>query len=102
MSEINYLKNSKKFWENHRQSKENRNKIMKNLSFSEKADITEMLQTDYELLQDAREQFGLGEVSSSETKVSSERTFSQADFNNALNKGFTFTQDLQLTKNHKK
>lgn len=95
MNEANYLKDSEKFWETHRQAKEKRNKKLASLSFSEKTDITERLQMDYEILQNAKEQFGLGKVANSETDISVEHIFTQADFDNALNKVFPFTQELQ-------
>ncbi len=95
MSEVNYLKDSEKFWGTHRKAREVRNKKLASLSFSEKTDITERLQMDYEILQNTHEQFGLGEVSNSETEISVEHTFTQADFDNALNKIFPFTQELQ-------
>ncbi len=95
MSEVNYPKDSEKFWETHRKAKEARNRKLASLSFSEKADMVERLQMDYEILQEAKEQFGLGDVSNSVTEISIEHTFTRADFDNALNKVFPFTRELQ-------
>ena len=102
MSEVNYLKNSEKFWETHKKAREARNRKLASLSFSEKADITERLQMDYEILQDSKEKFGLGEVSNSVTEISIEHTFTQADFDNALNKVFPFTKELQADQESSK
>ncbi len=53
-----------KFWESHQRSKEAHNKKVASLPFSEKVEMTERLQADCELLEEARErdQFGLGQI----------------------------------------
>ncbi len=80
MNEVNYLKDPAMYWEVHRKAKETRNKKLASLSFSEKVDITERLQMDYEILQDAKKQFGLGRVPDSATEMSTKHTFAQIDF----------------------
>ncbi|MBA7651608.1 hypothetical protein ES703_59427 [subsurface metagenome] len=89
-----YLKDSKKFWENREKAREARDKDLARLTFSEKAGITEKLQTDYKTLQNAKEepkQFGLGEIPpDAMNELSLEQSFTQEDFDEALDKAFPF------------
>jgi len=93
-----YLKDSKKFWETRKKAREEREKRLARLPFSEKAAIVEKLQIDYEALRNTRknpEQFGLGELPDATNELSIEYPFTQVDFEEALNKVFSFTQELQ-------
>lgn len=103
---IFYLKDSKKFWEKHKKAREALEKRTANLPFSKKVVITEKLQADYEVLQRAREarnQFGLGEIPpDAVNELSIEQTFTQKYFEEALNKVFLFTQELQADQESSK
>lgn len=99
MNNIYYLKDSKKFWETRKRAREAKDKKLASLPFSEKATMTERIQADYEVLQNAKEeskQFGLGELPpDAMNELSIEQPFTQRDFENALDKVFPFTRELQ-------
>ncbi len=99
MSKEYYQKDLKKFWENREKARGKRDKDLARLTFSEKAAITEKLKIDYEVLQKAKEKprlFGLGEMPpDAVNEISLEQSFTQEDFNEALDKVFPFTQAFQ-------
>jgi len=93
-----YLKDSKKFWETHKNAREAKDQRLAKLSFSEKVDMAEKIQADYEVLQNVRwetRQFGLGDIPNATNELSIESPFTQADFEEALNKVFPFSRELQ-------
>lgn len=95
---IYYLKGSRKFWETHERARKAKDKKLARLPFSEKAAIAEKIQADYEVLRNARDeskQFGLGDIPDATNELSIESPFAQSDFEEALNKVFPFTQELQ-------
>ena len=99
MNNTYYLKDSENFWGNREKAREARDKRLARLPFSEKVAITEKLQIDYQVLRNAKgepKQFGLGEISpDAMNELSIEQPFTQEDFEEALNKVFPFTQELQ-------
>lgn len=96
MDNIYYLKDSKEFWETHEEARKARDKRLAGLPFSKKAAISAKLQVDYEVMRNAREEFGLGEIPpDAMNDLSIEQPFTQEDFKTALNKIFPFTQELQ-------
>lgn len=99
-----YLKDSKEFWEVRKKAREANDKRLARLPFSEKVAMTEKLQADYELLRNAREtnQFGLGDIPEAMNELSIELPFTQADSDEALNKVFPFTQELQADQESQK
>ena len=99
MDNVFSQQDSKRFWEKHNKGRQARDKQLAGLPFSEKVAMTEKLQADYEVLRNSKEdsgQFGLGEMSpDAMNELSIERRFTQGDFDEALNKVFPFTQELQ-------
>ena len=89
--EVNYLKDSKKFWGTYKKARGERDKKLAELPFSEKAAMTEKIQADYEVLRNAQgesKQFGLGEISpDAMNELSIKQPFTQKDFENALDIG---------------
>ena len=93
-----YLKDSKKFWETHKKARQVKDKKIARLPFSEKAAMAEKIQADYEVLRNAKDeskQFGLGDIPDATNELSTELPFTPSDFEEALNKVFPFTQELQ-------
>ena len=100
-----YLKDSKKFWENYDKAREERDKKIARLPFSEKAAMAEKIQADYEVLRNAKDeskQFGLGDIHDATNELSIELPSSPSDFEEALNKVFPFTQELQADRESSK
>lgn len=106
MDNIYYLNDSKKFWENREKAREERDKRLARLTFSEKVAITEKLQKDEEALRFAKQepkQFGLGVIPpDAMNELSIELPFTQAEFEEALDKVFPFTQELQADQESSK
>ncbi len=100
-----YLKDSKRFWETRKKAREAKDKRLTRLPVSEKAAIAERIQADYELLQNAKDEtkhFGLGDIPDAANELSIELSFTQSDFQEASNKVFPFTQELQADQESSK
>lgn len=97
MKKDSYQNDLKEFWENHKRAREERDKELTGLSFSEKIVITESLQKDGKALQNAKSgTTGLGVTSpDAANELSLDLPFTQEDFEGALNRVFPFTQELQ-------
>ena len=98
MSNIYYLKDSKKFWETHKNARQLRDKKLTKLPFSKKTAMAERIQADYEVLRNSKDdskQFGLGVILDAANELSIELSFTPSDFEEALNELFPFTQELQ-------
>lgn len=105
MDNIYYTKDSKKFWETHKKARHIRDKKLAKLPFSEKTAMAERIQADYEVLRNARDesnQFGLGDIPDATNELSTELSCTQSDFEEALNKLFPFTQELQADRESSK
>ena len=104
MKNDNYQNDLKKFWENRKQAREERDKGLAELSFSEKIAITESLQRDGRALQNAkRDTIGLSLTSPDAVNtLSRDLLFTQEDFEKALNKVFPFTRELQADQESSK
>lgn len=98
MDEVNYLKDSKKFWGIYKKARGERDKKLAALPFSEKAAITEKLQIDYEVLQNTKgkpSQFGFGKMPPDVSNVVSlDLPFTKEAFEGALDKVFPLSQAL--------
>jgi len=55
MKKINYIQDSKKFWESHRKSREAVDKELASRSFSEKLVIMDKMNANHEAMRNARE-----------------------------------------------
>ena len=100
-----YPKDSKKFWETHKKARQVKDKKIARLPFSEKAAMAEKIQADYEVLRNAKDeskQFGLGDILDATNELSIELPSTPADFEEALNKVFPFTQELQADRESSK
>jgi len=100
-----YLKDSKKFWETHKKARQAKDKKLAKLPFSEKTAMAEKIQADYEVLRNAKDeskQFGLGDIPDATNELSTELPFTPLDFEEALNKVFPFTQELQADRESSK
>jgi len=97
MKNNNSQRDLKEFWDSRRRAREERDKRLAELSFSEKIAITESLQKDALALQNAKSDvIGLRITSpNAVNNLSLELPFTQQDFNDALNRIFPFTQELQ-------
>ena len=105
MDNMYYLKDSKKFWETHKKARQVRDKKLTKLPFSEKTAMAERIQADYEVLQNAKDeskQFGLGDILDATNALSTELCFTPSDFEQALDKVFPFTQELQADRESSK
>ncbi len=106
MENTYYLKDSKKFWETREKAREARDKRLAELPFSIKVTITEKLQTDSEVLRNAKgksKHFGLGGIPpDAMNELSIEQPFTQENFEEALNKVFPFTGELQADQESSK
>lgn len=98
MNNNHYLEDSKKFWGNYEKAREERDKKLARLPFSEKAAIVEKLQTDYEALQNTKkeklEQFGFEMPPDASNVVSLDLSFTKEAFEGALEKVFPLSQAL--------
>lgn len=97
MTNQNYQNDLKGFWGKRKQAREERDKGLAELSFSEKIAITESLQKDGRALQNAKsDTIGLNVTSPDAVNdLSLDLPFTQENFDEALNKVFPFTQELQ-------
>ena len=104
MKNDNYQNDLKEFWGNRKRAREERDKQLAELSFSEKIAITESLQKDAKALENAKsDTIGLNVVSPDAVNaLSLDLPFTQEDFNEALNKVFPFTQELQANQESSK
>lgn len=105
MDNMYYPKDSKKFWETHKKARQIRDKKLAKLPFSEKTAIAECIQSDYEVLRNAKDdskQFGLGYIPDATNELRIELCFTPSVFEEALNDLFPFTHEIQAHRQSSK
>ena len=97
MENEHYRDDLKEFWSNRKRAREERDKQLAELPFSEKIAITESLQREARAIESAKcNTIGLGVTSPDALNhYPPEIIFTQSDFDAALNKVFPSTQELQ-------
>ena len=97
MKKENYQSDLKGFWENRKKAREERDKQLAELPFSDKVAITESLQKDAKAIESATsDSIGLWVTSpDAVNEIFLNLSFTQEDFEEALNKVFPFTETLR-------
>lgn len=98
MDKIFYLKDSEKFWETRKKARKIKDRKLEKLNFSEKVNMAEKIEADYEVLQNAKREsskFEIGEIPGAVNELSIENNFDSTEFEENSKKEFPFTRELQ-------